>query len=314
MRVPIRFMRDAGLSDLLASQAELVCTGFDFTEGPIWVPDGGYLLFSDIPLSRIHRWRPGSTLAEVYRHPSGRTNGLTLDGEGRLLACEHAGRRVSRVARDGEPETLADRYDGKRLHSPNDVVVHSSGAVYFTDPAIGYLENPAAPHELDVQGVYRVSTDGEVALVEERLATPNGLAFSPDESTLYIADSLPAMMIYRYRALADGGLEGREPFIDMRPFAHPRWRRGLSRLLRRQPRRGVPDGIKVDEDGRVWVAGVGGIWVVEPEGRLLGIAAPPQQAANIAFGGSDFSTLYLTAQNSVYRVATSVRGIAPGSR
>ena len=253
-------------------------------------------------------------MAELYRDPNGNANGLTLDREGRLLSCEHTGRRVSRAAYDAEPDTLADRYEGKRLHSPNDIVVHSSGAVYFTDPAIGYLDNPRATRELAVQGVYRVSVDGEVTLVEDRLTTPNGLAFSPDESTLYVADSLPAMVVYRYLVLPDGGLEGREPFIDMRRFAHARWRRGVSRLLRRQPRRGVPDGIKVDEDGRVWVAGVGGIWVAEPGGRLLGIATPPQQAANIAFGGADFSTLYITAQSPVYSVETSVRAIAPGSR
>ena len=304
----MRIEDDAGLSDLIVSAAEKrLCTDFGFTEGPIWVSSDRCLLFSDIPGNRMHRWRPGASGAEVYREPSGHANGLTLDREGNVLACEHSGRRVSGAAYGGPPATLADRHRGKRLNSPNDIVVHSSGAVYFTDPPAGLrppppgrlpFGDPRAKQELDFQGVYRLGPNGALSVLIDDLPWPNGLAFSPDESLFYVANSRPQRIVQRYRVLPDGSLSASEVFVDMRDDARP----------------GVPDGIKVDEEGRVWISGAGGIWVVTAEGRRLGVLVPAEHPANLAFGGAEFSTLFLTAQSSVYGVETRVRGIAPGSR
>jgi gluconolactonase len=215
-----------------------------------------------------------------------------------VLTCEHNGRRVSRGRYDGVQVTFVDRFEGKRLHSPNDVVVHSSGAVYFTDPDYGYNRFPDEVRELDFQGVYRVAPDGVMTVVEDRIEKPNGLCFSPDESLLYVADSSAERKVWRYAVRADGSLADRELFVDMS---------GVDA-------RGVPDGMKIDEDGRLWTTGAGGVWVLTPEGERLGVFEMEEHAANLAFGGPDFSTLYLTAQTSIYSVETAVRGIAPWSR
>ncbi len=295
--------RDEGLSALLrAAEATRVCTGFSFTEGPVWVPGDACLLFSDIPNNRIHRWRPGMADAEVYRAPSRNSNGLTLDRDGNVLACEHSGRQISRAPYGGTETTLVDRFDGKKLNSPNDVVVHSSGAIYFTDPTYGIRDSRATglevEQELPHQGVYRLDADGTLTLLDASFSQPNGLAFSPDESFLYIGDS-QELVVRRFRVLPAGTLEDGTLFVDMRGHG----------------RSGPPDGMKVDEDGRLWSTGPGGVWVVEPDGRLLGILAiPAEYPANLTFGGPDFSTLFLTAHTSVYRIETAVRGIAPGSR
>jgi gluconolactonase len=295
----MRIEDDKGLSALLLSDVETrLCTGFTFTEGPVWIPWDDCLLFTDIPGNRIHRWRPGRDTAEVYREPSGNANGLTLDHVGNLLACEHTGRRVARSPYTGRDATLAGAYQGHRFNSPNDIVVHSSGAIYFTDPTYGLpgrLDDPAK--ELPFQGVYRVAPDGSLALLTDEFTQPNGLAFSPDESLLYIGDSQDSI-VRRYRVAADGTLHDGELFVDMR---------GDERF-------GVPDGMKVDEAGRLWTTGAGGVWVVEPDGTLLGTFETAEHAANLTFGGSDFATLYLTARTSVYSVETAVRGIVPGSR
>jgi len=297
---------DRGLSNLLRSAEEQrLCTGFVFTEGPIWIPDDTCLLFSDIPNGRIHRWRPGSDAAEVYREPSGNSNGLTLDQAGRLLACEHSGRRVSRSAYNGPAETVVDRFEGKKLNSPNDIVVHSSGRLYFTDPNYGLSGRVAVPHpddpdpvqELPFLGVYRVDPDGTLHLEVDDFVGPNGLALSPDESVLYIGDSR-AKIIMRYQVAADGALHDGVLFADQRE----------------DTRFGAPDGMKVDEEGRLWTTGAGGVSVYTPEGDKLGDFEMAEHAANIGFGGADFTTLYLTAQTSLYSVETAVRGIAPGSR
>jgi sugar lactone lactonase YvrE len=307
----MRVEDDRGLSDLLVSEQETrLCSGFTFTEGPVWVPWDGCLLFSDIPGNRIQRWRPGQTEAEVYREPSGHSNGLTLDRDRHLLACEHSGRRVSRAPyaagrEEGRAADVAAEHERKRLNSPNDLVVHSSRAIYFTDPTYGLprpgatrvMGDPDAKKELDFQGVYRVDPDGSPHLLVTDFTQPNGLAFSPDESVLYIGDS-QERTIRRYRIASDGSLEGGELFVDMRG----------------DERRGAPDGMKVDEDGRLWTTGAGGVWVVASDGTRLGVFECEEHAANLAFGGDDFSTLYLTAGTSVYSVATAVRGIAPGSR
>ena len=299
---------DAGLSELLRSEREeQLCSGFGFTEGPIWIASDDCLLFSDIPGSRIHRWRPGSDTAELYREPSEHSNGLTLDASGALIACEHSGRRVSRGAYDAPAEAVVERYGGALFNSPNDVVVHSSGAIYFTDPTYGLQPArpgrepfgvPGASRELDYQGVYCVAPGGDSAvLLTDEFTQPNGLAFSPDESVLYVGDSGDSI-IRRFQVADDGTLTDSELFVDMRGDDRP----------------GVPDGMKVDEDGRLWTTGTGGVWVIQADGTVLGQFEIAEHAANLTFGGPAFSSLFLTAQTSVYRVETAVRGIVPGSR
>ena len=301
----MQLQNDRGLSDLLAEQEERVlCGGFGFTEGPVWVPDRGFLLFSDIPGNTIYRWLPGATGAEPYRRPSRHANGNTLDRQGRLLTCEHSGRRVSIAAVGGAEQTLTDRFQGRRYNSPNDIVVHSSGAVYFTDPTYGItppasatMGDPTAVRELDFQGVYRVDLDGMVLLLLDHFTQPNGLAFSPDEAVLYIGDS-QERIINRYEVRDDGSLGGETLFVDMRGDS----------------RRGAPDGMRVDEAGRLWTTGAGGVWVVEPDGTVLGQFETNEHAANLTFGGPAFSTLYLCTRTTVSSIETRVRGIAPGSR
>ena len=300
----MKLVKDHGLSDLLVGSKETQhCSGFAFTEGPVWVPDDQCLLFTDIPGNRIHRWRPGSNQAEIYREPSGNANGLTLDDGGNLLACEHSGRRVSRAPYDGEPETVVGSFDGMKLNNPNDLVVHSSGAVYFTNPWLGetlqsVMGDPEAVQELDYQGVYRVGLDGELTCIARDFVFPNGLTFAPDESVLYVNDSRTGL-IRQFNGSDGAGWSEGPVLVDMT---------GTEGV-------GVPDGMKVDEDGRVWSTGTGGVWVVEPDGTLLGIVElDTEHAANLTWGGDGFSTLYLTAQTSVYSVETSVRGIAPCSR
>jgi gluconolactonase len=299
---------DQGLGELLRSDSEeQLCTGFGFTEGPVWIASDDCLLFSDIPGSRTHRWRPGTDTAEVYREPSGHANGMTLDASGALIACEHSGRRVSRGAYDAAMESVVERYDGSLFNSPNDVVVHSSGAIYFTDPTYGLQPArpgwepfgvPGAVQELAFQGVYRVAPGGDTAeLVNDEFTQPNGLAFSRDQSVLYIGDS-GDKIIRQFNVAADGTLSGGDLFVDMRDDDRP----------------GVPDGMKIDEEGRLWTTGAGGVWVIEADGTVLGQFETAEHAANLTFGGSDFSSLFLTAQTSVYRVETAVRGVVPGSR
>ncbi len=274
-----------------AGEPERLATGFQFTEGPVWMADG-YLLFSDIPANIMYKWTPESG-AEVWREPSGNSNGLTRNSDDLLLACEHGNRRVSRTNPDGTVETIAGAYQGKRLNSPNDLVVKSDGVIYFTDPPYGIQpEEKEQPHN----GVYRILTDGSLELMATDFERPNGLAFSPDESILYIDDSY-----YRHlRAFdvrEDGTLENSRIICDM---DHP------------QP--GSPDGLKVDEEGHIYVTGATGVWVFEPDGELLGVIAPPERPANCAWGDEDKKSLYLTAQTSLYRIRTTVAGSGMGIR
>ncbi|HIG47553.1 MAG TPA: SMP-30/gluconolactonase/LRE family protein [candidate division Zixibacteria bacterium] len=274
-----------------AGEPERLATGFQFTEGPVWMA-GGYLLFSDIPANIMYKWTPESG-AEVWREPSGNSNGLTRNSDDLLLACEHGNRRVSRTNLDGTVETIAGAYQGKRLNSPNDLVVKSDGVIYFTDPPYGIApEEKEQPHN----GVYRILTDGSLELMADDFERPNGLAFSPDESILYIDDSY-----YRHlRAFdvsQDGTLENSRIICDM---DHP------------QP--GSPDGLKVDEEGHIYVTGATGVWVFEPDGELLGVIAPPERPANCAWGDEDKKSLYLTAQTSLYRIRTTVAGSGMGIR
>ena len=295
----MRIALDNGLSELLKSEEERrEVSGFQFTEGPIWIPDRECLLFSDIPADTIYRWQPGDD-AEVYRRPSGHANGLTLDNSGNLLACEHSGRRVSIAPFGGQPEPFVEEFEGKRFNSPNDVVVATTDAVYFTDPDYGLLSQGEGEdaREMETMATYRVATNGAVQRVAVNFDKPNGLTFSPVESQMYIADS-GARLIRRYTVFADGALSSEgELFVDMSSDSRP----------------GVPDGMKVDTEGRIWTTGPGGIWVISPDGEEVGQMELTEQPANLAWGGADFSTLYVTARTGLYSIDTNARGIAPGS-
>jgi len=274
------------LTDLLTSdQPERIATGFQFTEGPLWHPDG-YLLFSDIPADRIYKWSPDGEL-EVFRQPSGNSNGLTLDRLGRLIACEHGHRRVSRTEADGSVDPLATHYQGKRLNSPNDVVVTSDGSIYFTDPPYGVQPEE---RELDFQGVYRIGAEGTLTLLADDFERPNGLAFSPSERILYVDDT-PRRHVRAFDVLADGTLANGRAFAEMQ-----------------SPASGGPDGMKLDVQGNLYVTGAGGTWLFDPDGHHLGTLVTPEQPANLAFGGADRRTLYITARTSVYRVRTRLPG------
>ncbi|MBM3924693.1 MAG: SMP-30/gluconolactonase/LRE family protein [SAR202 cluster bacterium] len=277
------------LSELVPDlKPERVATGFKFTEGPVWHPDG-YLLFSDIPAAVIYQWRPGRGATPYVRH-SRQSNGLTLDRQGRLMACEHEGRQVSRQASDGSMQSVVSQYNGKRFNSPNDIVVHSSGAIYFTDPPYGIQPEQ---QEQPYYGVYRINTDGSITLLVSDFVRPNGLAFSPDESVLYIDDTR-RRKTWAFDLRRDGWLSNGRVFVDMNV-----------------PASGNPDGMKVDTEGNVYITGGGGIWVLTAEGRHLGTIPVPEQPANLAFGDADARTLYITAQTSVYKLRVNVPGVRP---
>ncbi len=273
-------------SDLQAGAVEQLATGFKFVEGPVWHTDGHWF-FSDIPSNRIHTVTPDGQVG-IHREPSGNSNGLTLNASGRLLACEHGHRRVSISDADGQPQTLVDRFEDKRLNSPNDLVVHSSGAVYFTDPPYGIK-----PEEMEqaFAGVYRVGPEGAVQLLISDFEKPNGLAFSPDESVLYIDDS-HHQHIRAFDVTADGTLENGRLFADLSYDGD-----------------GVPDGLKVDQEGHTYTTNSLGIWVHNAQGESLGLIATPEVPANCAWG-EDGQTLFITARTSVYKVRMQVAGMA----
>ena len=265
-----------------------VATGFRFTEGPIWIVEEKRLLFSDIPANRIYELAADGSVMR-FREPSGNSNGLTRDKQGRLIACEHGNRRVTRTEPDGTVKHLAERFRDNKLNTPNDVVVKSDGSVYFTDPSYGIK-----PHEQEqpVEGVYRLSPDcKEISLVAEDLARPNGLAFSPDEKKLYIDDS-KRRHIRVFDVSDDGSLSGGSLFHDMN-VSSP----------------GVPDGMKVDVEGRVYCTGAGGVWVFDPEGNHLGTIGTPEKPSNCAWGDDDWRSLYITAITSVYKIRVNTPGI-----
>jgi gluconolactonase len=289
-----------------SSKIEKLATGFAFTEGPIWLHDGT-LLFSDIPNNSIFRWSPGGEVSLV-RKPSGYanndapagafigSNGLTLDAGGRLTVCEHGNARVTRLEADGALTVLADRFEGRRLNSPNDAVYHSDGGLYFTDPPYGLVQQDADPKkELDFNGVFRLK-DGELRLLFRDLTRPNGLAFSPDESVLYVANSDRARKIWmRFAITGDGGLTDGSVFRDVTA----------------QTTDGVPDGMKIDREGNLYCTGPGGIWIFTPEAKHLGTICFPEIPANLHWGEEDAQTLYVTARTSLYRIKLSVPGIRP---
>lgn len=275
------------LTDLLTdAQPERIATGFEFTEGPVWHPDG-YLLFSDIPADRIYKWSPEDV--EVFREPSGNANGLTFDLEEQLIACEHGNRRVSRTEVDGTVVALATHYQGRRLNSPNDVVVTSDGGIYFTDPPYGVEPEE---RELDFQGIYRIAPDGTLTLLADDFERPNGLALSPDERILYVDDTT-RRHVRAFDVLPDGTLGDDRLFAEME-----------------SPASGGPDGMKVDVEGDLYVAGPGGTWVFDADGCHLGTLVTPEKPANLAFGDADRRTLYITARTSIYRARTKRPGMS----
>jgi len=264
---------------------EKLAEGFTWSEGPVWVArDGGYLLCSDTVQNVISKWQPGKGKS-VFLKPSGfdgpsklrepGTNGLTLDAEGRLVACDHGNRRVYRLEKDGKKTVLADRYNGKRLNSPNDLVYKSNSDLYFTDPPYGLMvkgSDDFPGRELDFQGVYRLSKDGKLTLLSKKMTRPNGLAFSPDEKTLYVANSDPKEAIWvAFKVKEDGTLDKGRVFFDA-----TKW------VGKEKP--GLPDGLKVDREGNLFATGPGGVLVFAPDGTHLGTINTGVPTANCAFG------------------------------
>lgn len=287
-------VRSPKLLDLIDADAQLeqLGTGCEFTEGPVWHAEGKFLLFSDIPANQMKKWTAEEGITN-FRVPSGKSNGLTYDKQGRLVTCEHANRRVSRTEADGTVVTIASHYEGKRLNSPNDLIVKSDGSIYFSDPPYGLTADYGVEGEqdLDFQGVYRLSPDGQtVTLLVDDFDRPNGLCFSPDESILYINDT-ERMHIRVFDVQADGTIANGRIFAE------------------EEGDDGVPDGMKVDVHGNVYLTGPGGIWIFDTSGEHLGVIQISEQAANLGWGGDDWSTLFITASTSLYSIQCKVSGI-----
>ncbi len=280
-------MVDALAGLLETGEAERLATGFTFTEGPLWHP-AGFFYFVDLRVNRLHKIVPGQA-ADLVRENTGEGNGTTFDLQGRLILCEGGNRRLSRMDADGRVEVLVDRYEGKRFNRPNDVICKSDGSIYFTDPG---LRVPLAERELPYAAVYRLSPNGELTLVAD-CEYPNGLAFSPDERILYVANSRWAAYIHALELNDDGTLRRRRIFAD---------------LSSDEPD-GVPDGMKVDVEGRVYCTGPGGVWVFAPDGSHLGTIRLPEVPANLAFGGPDRRTLFFTARTSLYSMRVKTPGV-----
>jgi len=275
------------LNDILESaDLKQIVRGLGFTEGPLWHPDG-YFYFVDLPANLLYRMVLGQAPEKVRTTEGG--NGTTFDLQGRLLNCEGDGRKVTRLATDGSVSVVADRFQGKRLSRPNDVICHSNGTIMFTDPD---FRVPLEQREIGNAAVYKVTADGAIAELV-RCEYPNGLALSKDERTLYIANTRWTQYIHAIELDSAGNMVRRRVFADMSADGT----------------NGVPDGMKVDEAGRVFCTGTGGVWVFEPDGSLIGIIAMPEVCANIAFGGPDLRTLLLTASTSVYTLRTKVPGL-----
>lgn len=315
---------NAALDRIVSADAkpQRVATGFNkWTEGPVWTRENS-LLFAEIPGNSIIRWKPGSE-ARAFMHPSGYTgktpfagpepgsNGMTLDSRGRLTVAGHARRNVWRLETltpTGQITVLADSYQGKLLNSPNDLVYRSDGSLYFTDPPYGLeTQNDKDPKkELPFNGVYRIPNASNQApgsapprdqlqLLTKDLPRPNGIAFSPDEKYLYVDNSEPKKLWMRYRVESDGSITNGEVFFDATSDTAP----------------GAPDGMKVDREGNVFSAGPGGVWIFSPAGTHLGTIRVPETVGNVAWGDSDFRTLYIAASTSIYRIRVNTTGIKP---
>ena len=298
------------------SKIEKLTGNLGFAEGPVWVRQGGYLLFSDIPANVINKWTADGKLTAAIK-PSGFTgtdasdvgsennngkqvvtligsNGVTLDREGRIVFAAHGDRAVVRIEKNGKRTVLADHYDGKRLNSPNDLIYKADGSLYFTDPSAGLRQRDNDPKkELPFNGVYLLK-DGKLELLDKTFATPNGIALAPGEKYLYVDDSAKKL-IMRYDVQANNTIANGKLFIDMSADQAP----------------GVPDGMKIDQKGNVYCTGPGGVWIMSPDGKHLGTLKAPEIPANLAFGDSDGKTLYLTARTGLYRIRLKIAGIRP---
>lgn len=279
---------------------EQVATGFRFTEGPLWDPRTDSLLFSDIPANRIYRWADGRDL-EVFRDPSGKSNGLTWSPEGHLVACEHLNRRVSVTLPHGTVRPVVETYRGRRLNSPNDLLYRSDGLLYFSDPPYGIQSaefGAIADREQSCNGLFLLSPgEAEPTLLCEDFDRPNGLAFSPDERRLYVADT-PRYQVRVFDVAGDGSLSGGAVFAQ----------------FREEEGAGRPDGMKVDEEGNLYTTGPGGLWIVAADGTLLGQLRFPEKTANCAWGEADRRSLFVTASTSVYRLRLQIPGVVPRGR
>lgn len=282
----------------LTATLEKLYTGCRWAEGPAWSPGWRSLVWSDIPNDRMLRYDEAGGTTSVFRYPAGYTNGNTVDRQGRLVSCEHGGRRVSRTEHDGTVITLADRFDGKRLNSPNDVVVKSDGSLWFTDPAYGIesdYEGHKSEPELDGCHVFRIDgTTGKVTKVADDFVRPNGLAFSPDESLLYIVDTGATHQengprhIRRFKVHDDGRLSGGEVFVECTA--------------------GLFDGIRLDTEGRIWASAADGVHCYDADGTLLGKIFVPEVVANVEFGGAKRNHLFICGTTSLYAMKVKVNG------
>ncbi len=286
------------LIDLKAS-IEILAEGFQWSEGPVWDRKNTQLLFSDVPKNRIHAWSQSAGLS-TWMEPSGYTgvgkssgsNGLLFDQKGRLVLCEHGDRRIAVLTAQGGKRTIADEWEGGRFNSPNDLVIHSDGSIYITDPPYGLKGQDQNPEHRGVNGVYRISKDKEVQLLVKDLKKPNGITLSPDEKTLYVAHSdAERPVILSYPVRENGSVGEGKVFYD------------LSEFLKAE--RGYPDGLKVDEKGNVWTTGPGGVYVINPDGKLLGRIRLGGLVANLCWG-NEGHMLYLTAHKKLLRVKTIV--------
>ncbi len=304
-------LKKKAFAKLMSKKAEVetIARGFIWTEGVAWNKEGKFLVFSDIPHNVVHKWQDGK-LSEFVK-PSGYTgktprggkpgdepgsNGLRFDAQGRLTLCEHGDRRVTRIEKDGKKTVLADNYMGKKLNSPNDLVYHTNGDLYFTDPPYGLPKWEKDPtRELDFFGVYLRKKDGKLILLTKEMTRPNGIELSPDEKTLYVANSDPDAPIWKSFPVKDDGTIGEgKLFVD-----------GTKWVKEKRP--GLPDGMKVDNDGNLWATGPGGVWVFSPAGEVLGNIDTGTNTANCCFG-DDGSTLYIAANHDICRVKTLTKG------
>jgi gluconolactonase len=307
---------DPAADECLAPDAklEVLGSGLDWSEGPVWIPKdpaqpegGGFVVFSDVPRNQVLKWKEGEGMS-VWLQPSGYTglpgysrepgsNGLTLNARGELVSCEHGDRRISVLTRGGGKRTLADNFEGKRFNSPNDCCFDKAGHLYLTDPPYGLPKGPAdkETREMDWNGVYRISPDGKVTLLTKEMTFPNGIALSPDEKTLYVAQSDGSAPLWKaFPINADGTLGASRVVADVTAM--------------KKDHRGSPDGLKVDAAGRLWATGPGGVHVMTPEGKLIARLDTKMACGNCCFGGDDGSWLYICSDAFLVRVKTKTRG------
>jgi gluconolactonase len=301
--------KDAALDAIVPADyvIEKLAGNLMFTEGPLWVEEGGpYLLFSDVPGNANYKWDPATGQVSDFRKPvfkgdydAGQypgPNGITLDPQRRIVICEHANRRIVRLEKDGSETVIADKYQGKRLNSPNDIVYKSDGWAYFTDPPYGLAKQDDDPKkELPFNGIYRLSPDGKVELLNDKQTRPNGIGFSPDEKTLYVANSHEDRKVWMaYGVKDDGTLDEGRVFYDATA----------------ETAEGLPDGLKLDKNGNLYLTGPGGVWIFNPAGKHLGTIQPDEVPANCGWG-DDGKVLYMTARTGLYRIRLNAQGILP---